>query len=413
MNLTVSFHPDATESVGPSVVHEARNSRDYVDLRFPFMARIGNIDYEGITFSRNSIVVQVGDFARPVEELPALLRLRMSGFTLELEFVAICKSVAEGKARFKIARIDPSNQAVLARLIRMLMIGIVPSVDDLALPEDEETPLVQSAKHDDPRWPLAAAAFMCIALLFAGAYFGMHTLYGRIMTVQSDQAVLVARQIDLTSTVGGIVAQIAVGPDGQVIRDNRIVMLNNSDIEAELSASEARLAYFNARLFDGHSNTAFDEAMDYSVSDPQIEERTLRRERDYAAALLQAARLRATALSIYSPCDCFVLWSLEPGMVVTPGDRLMTLFRPEDKLTVEVKVPVAEAFKLEPGLRATLAYPGIPEQFGATLTEVRLVSPESRGDFRSTARFATLILTPDVPPDPARLGVALRAVIYR
>lgn len=413
MSLTVPFHPDATEAIGPSVAHEARRSRDYVDIRFPFIARIGNIDCEGITFSRNSVVVQAGNFAQHMGELPVILRLRLTGFALELDFFAICTSVAEGKARFQIARIDPSNQAVLARLIRMLMIGIVPNVDDLAPQEDEETPLVPPSGDGGNRWPLIASAFLCIAMLLAGAYFGTQTLYHRLMTVQSDQAVLVARRIELTTTVGGQVAQIARGPDGQVVRDDRVVVLTNPDIEAELSAGEARLAYFNARLADGHSNTVSDEAMDYSVSDPLIEERTLRRERDYAAALLQAARLRATALTIHAPCDCFVLWSLEPGTVVTQGDLLMTLLRPEDKLTVEARVPVAEAFKLEPGLRANLAYPGVPEQFGATLTEVKLDSPDGIGEDRSSARFATLILTPDVPPDPSMLGEALRAVIYR
>jgi hypothetical protein len=413
MNLTVPFHSDAPEAVGPSIIHEARSSRDYVDLHFPFTARIGNIDYEGITFSRNSLIVQPAATVKPLGELPAILRLRLSGFVLELEFVVVCANVTEGRARFQIARIDPSNQAVLARLIRMLMIGIIPNVDDLALPEDEETPLFASTGNDGPRWPLAAAAFLCIVILLAGSYFGGQALYYRLMTVQSEQAVLVAPQISLTSTISGKVAQIAVERDGQVDRDDLIVALTNADIEAELAAAEARLDYFNARLADEHPSTASAEIVDYAVSEPQHDERTLRRERDYATALFQASRLRATALRIYAPCDCISIWSLEPGMMVVPGDRLMTLLRREHNLTVEVKVPLAEAFKLEPGLRATLAYPGITERFGATLTEVRLVSPDSKEEYRSAARFATLVLTPDVPADPSRLGESLRAVVYR
>lgn len=413
MNLTVPFHSDAPETVGPSIIHEARSSRDYVDLHFPFTARIGNIDYEGITFSRNSVVVQVAATGKPEGELPVILRLRLSGFFLEHEFVAVCANVAEGKARFRIARIDPSNQAVLARLIRLLMIGIIPNVDAMALPEDEETPFFASTGNDGPRWPLAAAAFLCTVILLAGAYFGGQALYYRLITVKSEQAVLVAPQISLTSTVSGKFAQIAVGRDGQVDRDDLVVALTNSDIEAELAAAEARLDYFNARLADETPSTASAETVDYTVSEPQDDERILRRERDYATALFQASRLRATALRIYAPCDCISLWSLEPAMMVMPGDRLMTLLRREDKLTVEMKVPLAEAFKLEPGLRATLAYPGITERFGASLTDVRLVSPDSKEEYRSAARFATIVLTPDVPADPSRLGEQLSAVVYR
>jgi multidrug resistance efflux pump len=377
------------------------------------MARIDGIDCQGLKLSRNSIVVKVENPPRPLAETPVILRLRLSGFALELEFFAICSGIEGEIARFRINRIDPSNQAVLVRLIRLLMIGIVPNVDDLVLPEDEETPLIHPVMDNGARWRLTAVAFLCMAILMIGAYFGTQTIYDGLMTVQSDQAVLVVQHIDLTSTVRGEVAQVAVGPDGQVGRDDRVVVLTNADIEAELSASKARFAYFNADLSDMQSKRALDEDKDNSVSDPRTDERNLRRERDYAAALLQAARLRATALSIYAPCDCVVLWSVEPGVVVTAGDRLMTLMRPEDKLTVEVKVPVDEAFKLEPGLRATVAYPGMLEGFDATLTEVRLISPEDQSEYSPSARFATLVLTPDVPPDPSRLGETLRAIIYR
>lgn len=413
MNLPLSLNPNSAVATAPSVALEARSSRDYVELCFPFIARIDGIDCEGLKLSRNSIVVKVENPPQPSAETPVILRLRLSGFALELEFFAICSGIEGEIARFRISRIDPSNQAVLVRLIRMLMIGIVPNVDDLALPEDEETPLIEPGMKNGARWPLATVAFLCMAIVMSGAFLGATTVYDRLMTVKSDKAVLVAQQVDLTSTVRGEVVQVVVGPDGRVGRDDRVAALKNTDIEADLNASEARFAYLSERLSDIQSKRAYDDTTDRSSSDIPTDERNLRRERDYAAALLQTARLRATALSIYAPCDCVVLWSVEPGAVVTPGERLMTLMRPEDKLTVEVKVPVDEAFKLEPGLRATFAYPGKLEGFDATLTEVRLISPEAQGAYRSSAQFATLILTPDVPPDPSRLGQTVRAKIYR
>jgi mannuronan synthase len=413
MKLPVPLNPNSAVATAPSIVHEARSSRDYVELCFPFMARIDGVDCEGLKISRNSIVVKIENSPQPLAEMPVILRLRLSGFALELEFSAVCSSIEGDVARFRINRIDPSNQAVLVRLVRMLMVGIVPNVDDIALPEDDETPLIHPAMENGARLPLATVAFLCLAILLTGAFFGMQVIYGRLMTVKSDQAVLVAQQIDVTSTVRGEVAQVAVGPDGRVGRDDRVAVLANADIEADVNASEARFAYFSARLSDIKSERVHDDFMDNSVWDVGTDERNLRRERDYAAALLQSARLRATALSIYAPCDCVVLWSVETGAQVAAGERLMTLMRPEDKLTVEVKVPVDEAFKLEPGLRATFAYPGKVEEFDAILTEVKLIAPEAQGTYRSSGRFATLILTPDVPPDPSRLGQAVRAVIYR
>lgn len=413
MNLPLPLNPNAAVATAPSVALEARSSRDYVELRFPFTARIDGIDCEGLKFSRTSIVVKVESPPQPSTETPVILRLRLSGFMLELEFFAIFSGIEGEIARFRINRIDPSNQAVLVRLIRMLMIGIIPNVDDLALPEDEETPLIQTRKKNDSPWPLAAVAILCMAILISGAFLGTTTVYDRLMTVKSDQAVLVAQHIDLTSTVRGEVLQVFIGPDGRVGRDDLVAALANTDIEADLTASEARFAYFSELLSDIQSKRAHDDTTDRSTPDTPSEERDLRRERDYAAALLESARLRATGLSIYAPCDCVVLWSVEPGAVVTEGERLMTLMRPEDKLTVEVKVPVDEAFKLEPGLRATFAYPGKLEGFDATLSEVRLISPEAQGAYRSSVQFATLILTPDVPPDPSKLGQTVRAKIYR
>jgi hypothetical protein len=421
VTLAAPLPPAPGPEIVPSgVVSEARAARDYVDLHFPFEARIGGIACEGVAFSRRSVTLREPAGAPPLPSgpQPAVLRFRLSGFVLELEFLAEPATgapVPAGLRRYRIARIGPQNQTALARLIRFLMTGVVPGPEDIAAEEDDETPLAAVPPTAPPplrRGWLVLSLAASLAVIAAALVGGSLLVHRELTTLHSDRAVLTAPRIDLVSAVSGRVAQVAAAPGGTIARDQAAVTMTNAEIAADLASGTARVAYYDAILADAARGAGQGQGRAAAPEDP-----ALRRERDYAMALLLASRQRATSLQVFSPCTCLVLWAADAGQPVRPGDRLMTLVRTGDALTVEVQVPVRDALGLRAGRKADLVPPGPGRPFRATLRAILSGPPDGpvagRPATRADGTMATLVFIPDTAPELSLLGVPLKAEIQR
>jgi multidrug resistance efflux pump len=426
---------------GGGVVLEARDQRDFVEVSADFKVIWKGRTYDGLRLSRRHLVVRMlagegvgGDAVvralREDEPAPVLVRIRLSGFVLELEMTATRRLVhgsAVASWRFDLTDIDRRNESALNQVVRTLLRGVYPTVEEFAWPSDPETALAAAVGGEARRSPLrtfavaaAAGATILALLLYAG-----FAVFSDFRTVRTTLAAVTAPQIDLFSPATGIVQDAASPAGTKVARDQLLMSVSSTDIEAELQTRKVRLRYFEAMMNDGDAFTretivgeASASAQDVDLL-PALKPSAARYARDLELGVIKSLETKKAALNVYSPCGCVVAWAVEPGVSVKAGDRLLTLVKdgPEDR-RIEALVDVAGALEIRPGQKALVENPGSGLQSLATVERVVLDAgePDRMGlpqGLRRDPRYAVVILDAGEPGRGIPIGSPLNVVIRK
>ncbi len=423
------------------VVREARDHRDFVEVPASFTVASKGRVYDGVRLSRRHFVVRASSpdgviretaamLVRDGEQVPLVARVNLSGFVLELEMKAT-RSFILGKDgglwRFDVEEIDRRNEAALSQVVRLLLRGIYPTVDDFAPPSDPETALASANRKPDRRPSrrsvLAIGAAGVAALALVG-YLGF-AAYSQIWTARSTLAAVTAPRIDVFSPAAGVVRDAGGLARKSVFRDQPLVFVEASDLEADLQNGKAKLAYLNAMLSDA---AAFDDSLRGTMAPVSFEgfepaatknPVVTSHARNLELGVIKSLETRKAALKLYAPCDCAVAWAADPGTTVKAGDRVMTLVKASpDDLRVEAFFDVAEAARLKAGQKAYVEDHGSSQTWRATVERVSLDPGDSNriGLPQATRRdpgLATVILKLDDTPGAERIGSLLNVVILK
>ena len=288
----------AADVVGsaPPVAVERRSPRTFVEVALDFRLADGDKLYHGVTLSRCMLTVKLPPEARTPDiaagpNRSVKLHIPLSGFELALDVAAILMvdgKTEDGFLHYRIATGEVRTQAVLAQIVRTVLTGVLPTVDDLVLGHDDETPSSASSAQSGSTLPARLLLGAATAALALGvAVFGVN-IWNSATTVTSDAAQVVAPHTELLSLDFGRVGEVRVIPGAQVRKGQVLLQLDFSGSAwlASLKTSEEFLAYT-------------------------------------------------------SPCDCTVEWMADTGSTVKPGTPLMVLAKtdPADQ-RVLARVPL-------------------------------------------------------------------------
>lgn len=305
---------DVVGSAPPPFAVERRNPRSFVEVALDFRLADGDKLYHGVRLSRCVLTVKLPPEARTPDFAAGAngsvkLHIPLSGFELALDVAAIPMVDGEtegGFLHYRIAADEVRTQAVLAQIVRTVLTGVLPTVDDLVLGHDDETP--QSASSAQSGGTLRSKLVLgaaITALALGAAVFGMN-IWSSATTVASDTAQIAAPHVELLSLDFGRVGDVRVIPGAQVRKGQVLLQLDLSGSAwlASLKKSEEPLAYT-------------------------------------------------------SPCDCTVEWMADTGSTVKPGTPLMVLAKndPADQRIV-ARVPVEREQAVHAGQLATVKADG-------------------------------------------------------
>ncbi|WP_145200206.1 HlyD family efflux transporter periplasmic adaptor subunit [Sphingobium sp. B2] len=298
----------------PPVAVERRSPRSFVEVALDFRLADGDKLYHGVTLSRSILTVKLPPEARTPDIAAGAngsvkLHIPLSGFELALDVAAIPMMGGEtedGFLRYRIATGEVRTQAVLAQIVRTVLTGVFPTVDDLVLGHDDETPSSASSAQSGGTLPARLLPGAAIAALALGvAVFGVN-IWNSLTTVTSDAAQVAAPHVELLSLDFGRVGEVRVIPGAQVSKGQVLLQLDlpGSAWLTSLKTSEEPLAYI-------------------------------------------------------SPCDCTVEWMADTGSTVKPGTPLMVLAKtnPADQRIV-ARIPVEREQAVHAGQLAMIKVDG-------------------------------------------------------
>lgn len=208
----------------------------------------------------------------------------------------------------------------------------------------------------------------------------------------------------VSAPIDGVVARMMVAPNETVTRDQVIVRLEETELQARLTISEKAVAAAVAELSRARQR-AFTDARskaDLQLLQAKLDEK--RTERDYAASRLQWATIRTPAAgkSIYNDPNDWV------GRPVSVGERIMIVADPAD-VRLDVWIPAGDAVSLPAGAKVLFFQNAAPETpVVATLSVVSYEAqarPDGTAAHRGKAGFAEGAKTP-------RLGLTGTAKIH-
>lgn len=287
------------------IMVERRNPRTFVEVALDFRLIDGEKTYQGVKLSRCLLTVKLPprqrlsdvDTKQGLARGKVQLRLPLSGFELALEVEAV--PLVDGRAgrgmlQFVIAPGEVHSQAILAQIVRSALTGVLPTVDDLTLGHDEETPQAgpaQPVTGTTERRRFAPVLFLAgsvLALTLAAGAYGK-SLWAAATTVSSEVARFAAPHNEILSLDYGRAVTVAVARGDRVGKGQMLLKLERNGKE-----------------------------------------------------------------TIYrSPCDCAVSWMLDAEDTVAPGTALALLV--EDLARdrhVLARIPAARESEVHPGQTA-------------------------------------------------------------
>ncbi|HVY20013.1 MAG TPA: hypothetical protein VHA70_08010 [Bauldia sp.] len=419
------------------VVVEARDQRDFVEVAAEFQVIVAGLKLDGVRLSRRHVVARApADPAtkrtwtmRDGERVPLLVRIGLSGFVLEIAAYGVRRfalTQAGGHFRFDLQGMDRRNEAALAQVVRTLLRGEYPTVEEFAGPADTETPIASPRKAERGFRGRALAIGGLAALFALGlAAYGALSVYAGFMTERSTIATLTAPRIDLFAATSGIVQANRSFSGLDVTRDQHLLSVFAPDLSADIQASEAKVGYYDALLGDGAAKAnglrdtiapvGFDDLGLPQAAKPAM----LRHARDFELGILQSLKTQSAALDVFAPCNCRVVWAADPRSTVKAGDLLVTLARTTpDDLRIEALFDLSEATAIHPGQRAKILDPATGDRITATVEQVLLDATDSPRigvpeALRRDASHATVVLKAATPPTHLRIGAPLEVVILK
>jgi RND family efflux transporter MFP subunit len=212
--------------------------------------------------------------------------------------------------------------------------------------------------------------------------------------------------------VSGRIAQRAVDVGAEVKKGDLLAVLDPTDQQNQVRSTQGDLARVEAQLINAQANARrqqelFDRgvgaqaALDVAVTDLK----TTQSSYDQAKAALQQAKDQLSYSELRTDHDAVVTeWKVEAGQVVSAGEQVVTLARPDIKEAV-IDLPAALGDQLPSDVVFKVASQLEPEiNTTATLREL-----EPQAESTTRTRRARLTLA-DTPP-AFRLGTAISVTL--
>ena len=208
----------------------------------------------------------------------------------------------------------------------------------------------------------------------------------------------------VAAPIEGIIEDIAVDPNAQVLQDQILVRFNDTLLKNRLEVAERELLVADARLKKS-TQVAFEDPQgrhDLGVLISELELKTA--ERDFAKDMLERSQIRAIQPGIAVFTDKKQLI----GRPVSVGERIMEIADPR-QVEGLVDVPVGDAIVLKSGARVKLFFdsdPLHPREAVISLADyLARIRPGNQVSFRVVAKLDSK----DAPP---RLGARGTAQVY-
>lgn len=212
--------------------------------------------------------------------------------------------------------------------------------------------------------------------------------------------------------VSGRIAQRSVDVGAEVKKGDLLAVLDPTDQQNQVRSSQSDLARVQAQLINAQANARrqqelFDRgvgaqaALDVAVTDLKTSQSSF----DQSKAALQQAKDQLSYSELRTDHDAVVTqWKVEAGQVVSAGEQVVTLARPDIKEAV-IDLPGALAEQLPKGVVFKVASQLEPDiNTTATLREL-----EPQAESATRTRRARLTLA-DTPPS-FRLGTAISVTL--
>ncbi|AWB47593.1 hypothetical protein HYN69_02900 [Gemmobacter aquarius] len=396
-----------------------RDPRDFVEVSLPFSLERGESRIEGLRLSLCYLTLR-----EPLPECPGeagrevTMRVPLNGFDLtlpmQLEIVATDATGATGH-RYRILSIDPKGQATLARLLRLVLTGMLPGAADLLEEHDPPTPFTGSPAGKTARALPWVVLVLSLFALAGGAWVATHRAYTAFTTLTSTSATMTAPRVDIKSPVFGTVSS-SVQTGAELSRDESVVTLRSAQLDADIQIAGA-----NQRLFAVLAlRAAGQSAESLSVVLPDGYHREMSKSeislaRDVGEARLQAFVQQRAALSFHSPCSCRLVWIAASGTSVAPGDLVATLVNTAPSMvTVEAQFSDSVAALVRLNQQASVTMEAEGRQFTARVSAIGTgVYGDRIGAQRARAGFVTVQLLLDDPNIEVDAGRPVRVVLAR
>lgn len=241
------------------------------------------------------------------------------------------------------------------------------------------------------------------------------------ITVQAEQVQQLGRyagdiearyESTLGFRVGGRIARRLLDVGDAVQKDQLLAVLDPTDQQNQLRSRQGDLArvqaqWLNAQASARRQQELFDRgvgaqaALDAAVTDLK----TAQASRDQAQAAVDQARDQVNYSELRADHDAVITrWQVEAGQVVTVGQQVVTLARPDVKEAV-IDLPSDVAERLTAGVQFAVA--GQLDQSVRTLATLRELEPQADSATRTRRARLTLAHTPAA----LRLGTAISVTL--
>lgn len=212
--------------------------------------------------------------------------------------------------------------------------------------------------------------------------------------------------------VSGRIAQRSVDVGAQVKKGDMLAVLDPTDQQNQVRSTQGDLARVEAQLINAQANARrqhelFDRgvgaqaALDVAVTDLK----TTQSSYDQAKAATQQAKDQLSYSELRADHDAVVTeWKVEAGQVVSAGEQVVTLARPDIKEAV-IDLPAQLSDQLPSDVVFTVASQLEPE-INTTAT-VRELEPQAESTTRTRRARLTLAETPSA----FRLGTAISVTL--
>ncbi|HEY0287344.1 MAG TPA: efflux RND transporter periplasmic adaptor subunit [Pseudomonas sp.] len=212
--------------------------------------------------------------------------------------------------------------------------------------------------------------------------------------------------------VPGRIAQRIVDVGSEVKKGDLLAVLDPTDQQNQVRSTQGELARVEAQLINAQANARrqqelFDRgvgaqaALDIAVTDLK----TTQSSYDQAKASLQQAKDQLSYSELRTDHDAVVTqWKVEAGQVVSAGEQVVTLARPEIKEAV-IDLPATLVDQLPPGAVFQVASQLEPNI--STTATIRELEPQAERTTRTRRARLTLADTPAA----FRLGTAISVTV--
>lgn len=419
---------------GSEIRNERRDERMHVRVSMPFDININGRRYAGYDISVSGFSIAKRPQLGVEDAVRCEIAIRCNGFRATIPVTARMLGTHSNNrgGRFEITHIGEAEASILRKLVRARLAGVHLTLDQIAANEDPQTVRERVRKTVRPPNPAPsmvrfAATLTAIAVLIL--VLGT-ALYERLFVTEPNFAAVTAPEIKIYAPMDGELAAHDIDPGDKVEREQVLVQVKDPEVNAQLSLARATLSY-NERLIEnlreslknakggsatvmtgGPVNDSTPVMTELSPLELRARIKEFETTYDFSKARIRALEARATAGTIYAPCNCIVhsIRSGDGGYWVQKGALIAQLIEtgPEN-VKVEALVHLDKISGIEPNERAEVVMPTTGETLPARVAAVQLESQNiERAGFPEWARqdmsHGSVILTMERGLPPSLVG---------